>query len=167
MKICTCCKIEKIFSEFSPDKRLSSGLQSRCKSCFANIVKAKRLQNPKANRESVKRSVKKHYAKKLERNAEYRKANPDKVAQWKKRDRKENKTRVLSDNAMRRSLIKGETTSAIRQIYALRDFYKAMSLGENFHVDHIIPLSKNGLHIIENLRVIPAIDNLRKGASLI
>ena len=30
-------------------------------------------------------------------------------------------------------------------------------------VDHIVPLSRGGLHAYKNLRVIPAIDNLRKG----
>jgi 5-methylcytosine-specific restriction endonuclease McrA len=159
--------MEKALTEFSPDKRISSGLQSKCKKCFAEIVKMNRLQNPETTRASVKRSTEKHYAKKLERNNAYRKANPEKVKQWKKHDREENKARILSDNAMRRSMVKGETTSEIKQLYALRDFYKAMSLGDDFHVDHIIPLSKNGMHVIENLRVIPAIDNLRKGASLV
>jgi 5-methylcytosine-specific restriction endonuclease McrA len=129
-------------------------------------MKAKRSENPQAHRDSVKRSTQKHYAKKLERNNAYRKLNPEKVSQWKKQDRITNKTRVLSDNAMRRSLINDKTTSEIRQLYALRDFYKAMSLGDDFHVDHIIPLSKNGRHVIENLQIIPAIDNLRKGANL-
>lgn len=164
MKTCTCCKIEKPFCDFSPDKRIKSGLQSRCKLCFAEIMRLKRIENPIAHRESVKRSTQKHYFKKLERNNKYRAENPLKVKQWKRKDRTENKARVLSDNAMRRSLLKGETSPQIKQLYALRDFYKAMSLGDDFHVDHIIPLSKNGLHVFENLQIIPAIDNLRKGA---
>jgi len=167
MKTCSRCKVEKPLDEFSPDKRISSGLQSKCKKCFAEIVKIKRLENPEAHRQSVKLSTQKHYAKKIARNNSYRKEHPEKVRQWKKKDREENKARILSDNAMRRSLIKGENTSEIKQLYALRDFYKAMSLGDDFHVDHIVPLSKNGLHVFENLRVIPAIDNLRKGASLV
>lgn len=48
-------------------------------------------------------------------------------------------------------------------VYALRDFFEAMSLGEKFHVDHIHPIVKGGLHVLDNLQVIPAIDNLRKG----
>jgi len=166
MKICTRCKVEKPLFDFSPDKRLKSGVQTRCKSCLAEIVKIKRAENPQEHRDSIKRSVQKNYAKKLERNNRYRKENPEKVKEWKRKDRTVNKARVLADNAMRRTLLKGETSSSIKQLYALRDFYKAMSLGEEFHVDHIIPLSKNGLHVYENLRVIPAIDNLRKGANV-
>ena len=164
MKTCTCCKIEKPFSDFSPDARIKSGVQSRCKLCFVEIMRLRRAANPTAHRDAVRKSTKKHYAEKLERNNKYRAANPLKVKKWKRNDRVENKARVLADNAMRRSLLKGETSPQIKQLYALRDFYKAMSLGDEFHVDHIIPLSKNGLHVIENLRVIPAIDNLRKGA---
>ena len=164
MKICTCCKTEKPFSDFSPDARIKSGVQSRCKLCFVEIMRLRRAANPTANRNAVRKSTEKHYYKKLEPNHKYRAANPLRVKQWKRKDRVENKARVLADNAMRRSLLKGKTSPQIKQLYALRDFYKAMSLGDEFHVDHIIPLSKNGLHVIENLQVIPAIDNLRKGA---
>ena len=36
-----------------------------------------------------------------------------------------------------------------------------------FHVDHIMPLSRGGLHHEDNLRVIPAEENLRKHAKII
>jgi 5-methylcytosine-specific restriction endonuclease McrA len=35
-----------------------------------------------------------------------------------------------------------------------------------FHVDHIIPLAKGGAHLPENLQILPAEENLRKGAKL-
>ena len=164
MKLCTCCKVEKPLFDFSPDKRISSGVQSRCKPCYAQIIKERRQANPDAHRESVRKSTKKNYAAKLSRNNKYRQENPEKVKQWKRKDRIENKPRILADNAKRRALQQGETSAKIEQLYALRDFYKAMSLGDNFHVDHIVPLIRGGKHTFENLQVIPAIDNLRKGA---
>lgn len=163
MKVCTKCKIEKPLSDFSPDRRISSGLQSRCKSCFAEIAKQKRLENPQAHRDAVKKSTKKHYDRKLERNSRYRSENPEKIFEWKKNDRQRNKHRIQSDNAKRRAKLRVDNSGDIRQIYVLRDFYQAMSLGEKFHVDHICSLAKGGAHVAENLRVIPAIDNLRKG----
>jgi len=39
--------------------------------------------------------------------------------------------------------------------------------GEPYHVDHKIPLSKGGQHHQDNLRPIPAEENLRKGARII
>jgi len=163
MKICSLCKLEKPFTNFSPDKRASSGVQSRCKTCFAQIAHEIRLKNPEAHRQAVKKSTQKNYKAKLERNNLYRANNPEKVYQWKKKDRTENKARILADCAKRRTLLAGETSIEIQQLYVLRDFYQAMSLGERFHVDHIIPLSRGGLHVYKNMRVIPAIDNLRKG----
>lgn len=163
MKICSLCKVEKPLASFSPDKRESSGVQSRCKTCFAEIMRKRRAKNPEAHRLAVSKSTKKNYSAKLERNNIYRANNPEKVYQWKKKDRTENKARILADCAKRRTKLAGETSVEIQQLYILRDFYQAMSLGERFHVDHIIPLSRGGLHVYKNMRVIPAIDNLRKG----
>ena len=165
MKMCTCCKRLVELEGFSPDVRTKDGRQSRCKPCQAETAKAHRMSNPEAHREAVRRSTEKHYLKKLARNTAYRASNPEKIRQWKRKDRFENKSRILSDNAKRRAIGRQyENTSEVRQMYALRDFYIAMSLGEPFHVDHIQPLSRGGAHTVENLQVIPAIDNLRKGA---
>jgi hypothetical protein len=163
-KECSKCKQTKPFAEFSPDKRVPSGCQSRCKMCMAENRRIKHSLNPKHFRKLVADSVKRNYKKTLERNNKYRDNNPEKVAVWKKKDRITNKVRVNADNAMRRAKITTSITPEIKQIYALRDFYCSMSLGESFHVDHYIPLAKGGLHIAHNLRVIPAICNLRKGA---
>lgn len=162
-KPCSKCKIVKPFTEFSPDKRVPSGYQSRCKVCNAEHRRIKHKENPEHFRKLVSESVKRNYFKKLELNQRYRKLNPDKVYKWKAKDRALNKDRISADNAKRRSKLRSENTLAIRKFYALRDFYISMSLGDIFHVDHIIPISKGGLHDESNLQVIPAIDNLRKG----
>ena len=36
-----------------------------------------------------------------------------------------------------------------------------------FHVDHIIPLSRGGAHVFENLRIISAKENLAKGSKIV
>ena len=162
-KQCSKCKEVKLFANFSPDKRTTTGCQSRCKSCMAENRRQRHAANPEHFRKLVAESTKRHYEKKIQRNNEYRARNPEKVSAWKQKDRTVNKARVSADNAMRRSKMSGKLTPAINQMYALRDFYIAMSLGDNFHVDHITPLAKGGLHCHTNLRVLPAIDNLRKG----
>lgn len=162
-KQCSKCKKVKEFRYFSPDKRVPSGCQSRCKVCMAENRRLKHAENPEHFRRLVSESTKRHYDKKLQRNNDYRAKNPEKVFLWKQKDRTVNRARVSADNAMRRSKKIGGLTTEINQIYALRDFYISMSLGEKFHVDHIIPLAVGGKHCHTNLRVIPAIDNLRKG----
>lgn len=163
-KNCSACKRNLSGSMFSPDKRVPSGLASRCKTCQAEAVKQRRALNPAANRDAVKRSTEKHYAEKLARNRAYRAKNSHKVSQWKKSDRKNNKARVLADNALRRARIRSVLTVEIKQIYALRDFMSAMSLGDLFHVDHIIPLAAGGKHEAANLQILPARCNLLKGS---
>ena len=164
MKVCTVCKLEKPLTDFSPDKRISSGAQSKCKPCYAEIMRNRRLSDPAKHRAAVKKSRELHYEKVLKRNRTYRENNPEKVFEWKKKDRTVNKARILSDNAKRRSLTSKPATPEIVSIYVLRDFYEAMSLGDKFHVDHIVPLFRGGLHKFDNLQIISAIDNLRKGA---
>ena len=164
-KQCSKCKQTKPFAEFSPDKRVPSGCQSRCKVCMAENRRLRHAENPEHFRKLVSESVKRNYETKLQRNNKYRANNPDKVFSWKQKDRVVNKSRISADNAMRRTKLKTTITPEIKQIYALRDFYCAMSLGDSFHVDHIKPLAKGGLHTSSNLMVIPAICNLRKGVN--
>jgi 5-methylcytosine-specific restriction endonuclease McrA len=166
IKPCSVCNELKSGSMFSPDKRVPSGLSSRCKACNAADARNRRAQNPEKHRASVKKSTEKHYLKKLERNRQYRLNNPEKILDWKTKDRQRNKARILADNAGRRAKLKINLTPEIKQMYAMRDFMQAMSLGDCFHVDHIVPLSKGGLHTANNLQVIPAICNLRKGSRL-
>lgn len=164
MKICTSCKEQKPISEYSPSKRGGMGVQAKCKPCYAEIMRKRRTIDPTYSRNYAKTYVQKNYALVLEKTRIYRLNNPEKVAVWKKKDRTDNKVRISADCAMRRAKITTPITFEIKQLYALRDFYKAMSLGDEFHVDHIVPLAKNGQHIYSNLQVIPAICNLRKGA---
>jgi hypothetical protein len=164
-KQCSKCKEVKAFECFSPDNRVPSGCQSRCKFCVAENKRQRHAADPEHFRRLVAESTKRHYAKKIQRNNNYRAKNPEKVAVWKKKDRINNKPRINSDCAMRRAKITSKLTPEINQVYALRDFYIAMSLGDKFHVDHITPLAAGGKHCHTNLRVIPAIDNLRKGAN--
>jgi hypothetical protein len=50
------------------------------------------------------------------------------------------------------------------QIYCLRDSLNQAAGRIEYHVDHIQPLSRGGLHHPDNLRIVPAADNIRKGA---
>lgn len=54
----------------------------------------------------------------------------------------------------------------IKQIYWICSRLNAGVPWTPFHVDHIIPLSKGGLHHEDNLQILPAFENLRKGSKL-
>ncbi len=54
----------------------------------------------------------------------------------------------------------------IQQIYDQRDKLNQMAGFIQYHVDHIIPLSKGGWHHPDNLQVISGSDNVRKGTKV-
>lgn len=47
----------------------------------------------------------------------------------------------------------------------IREFYANCPPG--YEVDHIIPISKGGLHVLENLQYLPKIENRRKSNKLV
>ena len=75
-----------------------------------------------------------------------------------------------ADQKVKRSRVKVQTVlteaekAQVKNIYLLR--YRLSETGVEYHVDHRIPLSKGGKHHPDNLWVIPAVENLRKGAKL-
>lgn len=104
-------------------------------------------------------------------NREYYQRNRDELLERNRQWRLDNQDRMralrMSHEAARRAR-KNDTQvdgcPRVRAIYALAAALRAE--GRDVHVDHIVPLSKGGEHVIGNLRIIPAIDNLRKGARI-
>jgi len=67
--------------------------------------------------------------------------------------------------SIRHSQLSTAEQSQVKAIYRLR-IALTRATGIDYHVDHHIPLAKGGKHHPDNLWVIPAADNLRKGAKL-
>ena len=119
---------------------------------------------------------KKYYEKNKEELKEWRKAyyyrNKEKEAQYQREWYDKNRGHANALNA-KRNLAKKHRLPAwltdnnkkqIKIMYMLASSLTKIT-GISWHVDHIIPLQgKNvsGLHIPENLQVIPAIENIKK-----
>ena len=100
------------------------------------------------------------------------KANPQRAAEISKKCRLKNKARVLDNKAKYRASKRNRTPIwvdkehlwLIKQAYELAILRKKL-FGFEWHVDHIVPLNGklvSGLHVIENLQVIPGAENLLK-----
>lgn len=72
------------------------------------------------------------------------------------------KVREVSANY--RVKLKNQTPEDVDRI-AIKEFYDNCPLGHE--VDHIIPISKGGLHVLENLQYLTITENRRKGSKII
>lgn len=87
----------------------------------------------------------------------YREENKDKVRELKK----------VSEAKRRAVKIKASHKLTFTEEQLIKQYYKHSTrlqnkLGIEFHVDHIVPLSRGGLHHPSNLQVVPARWNMRK-----
>ena len=156
VQTCSKCAVEKELSEYVWDNRYNRP-KKKCKSCDAATYKAWRL----ANKEKV-----------LARNKKYREDNPDfRASVYEKASRNQSKyqsKRNASEGRRRATKMSAtppwlseEQLQEIKDIYWLAKDLKAVT-GEDYHVDHIHPLSKGGLHVPWNLQILPSDMNLRK-----
>lgn len=152
-KICGKCGELKPLSKFNKNKYGKHGIRSKCKKCdhayhtewYANNKKDKLKYNKEYD--AKHKDVRTKYLK--EYNKRWAKQNQDKrnITRAKYKAKKLKLTPELSD----------EETRKLELIYS-----KKHDLGSEWHVDHIIPLSKGGLHHPDNLQIIPKTENLRK-----
>lgn len=94
------------------------------------------------------------------------KANPIKVKALNQKYYRNNVYKFLARNTRRRELIK-QRTPLWACLASIQEVYKSCPKG--FHVDHIIPLRGRevcGLHVANNLQILPAQLNLVKGNCL-
>jgi hypothetical protein len=186
VKICTKCGESKDSSEFYSNGK--NGQHTACKACNREDGRLRRLANPDSARiaDAEKHQRRKgaanahcreYHAQNAGRRSEVEKAryiaDSDRIKRRTKEYRDANKHKVMAWNGKRRALVAQATPTwadidLIAAAYRLASDLTA-STGVIHHVDHVIPLKGKtvcGLHVQSNLAVIPAVDNLRKGARL-
>lgn len=97
----------------------------------------------------------------------WRAANPDKVREYVERykQRPEFLLMKAKHQRMRKAAQRAQTPykscPIISSIYALALAYR--EAGVDVHADHVMPLSRGGRHEWQNLSLLPARENMRKG----
>jgi len=98
----------------------------------------------------------------------WHKTNTEKIKVYAKTYRKDNRAMMYTHVAKRRALkmnqyekLSADDKFVIEECYGLMQL-RTTKMGFAWHVDHIIPLSKGGLHKPTNLQVVPATWNLQK-----
>jgi hypothetical protein len=182
----------KAYREANKEKRAASGRAYRAANkekiaasakayCEANKekVSAKRKAYYQANKDKCAKATKAWYLANKDRHFNLMKAwfaaNQDRMTEWKKAYYEANKDKFCAKGARRRALQNGQTPSDAKQSLIQTFYDQAVRLTKAwsaphidrkfrvaFAVDHIVPLSRGGLHEASNLQVIPAKLNARK-----
>jgi hypothetical protein len=143
-----------------------------------DLIRQQERERYSANRESKVLSIKKYYQANrdsiLSRNAKLYQAKADCIKASAKHYRQENREKVRAWNGTRRAALRNACPVWADKKAIAAKYREAVSMerktGIAHHVDHIIPLAGVmvcGLHVAENLAVIPAGDNLRKGVKYV
>jgi hypothetical protein len=135
---------------------------------YTAAARKKYWANPKAALEYQRMWRKNNPDKRRRAERRYREKYPDKALQKKRREVARNMAAYVARNRARRLGRKNDLSGApvrvrkiVQQIYntAIR---VSKCVGIEFQVDHVVPLSKGGSFLPENLRIVPAKVNLRK-----
>jgi hypothetical protein len=156
-KTCNTCKKDLPLSCFTKHPQAADGYQPKCRHC--------RKAYDAGRYESVR-------DKQIASARAWNLANPEKAreavrkADAKRRGAK-NASRKQYDEMLVQATPKWADLDAIRMFYEVADVLSRG--GVKFHVDHLVPIrgkEVRGLHVQDNLRVIPAFLNLKKGNRL-
>lgn len=147
MKHCPRCGETKAPTEFNAARASRDGLQPRCRPCD-NALNAEWRAKNKERRRAYDNSPQMR-----DKRRAYKKANPGVLS--------------LSDHRRRERVrsvpLTADEKRQIKAIYEQRDQLNAWS-GRRFEVDHIQPLARGGIHHPNNLQLLAAAENRRKGA---
>lgn len=170
-KTCTKCGETKPLEAFAKAKRGLHGRNSRCKVCKRAMCKEWRRENAEH-----KRAYQQDWrAANAERMGEYRRArylaNLEAEKEYSSNYQSANRAKYTALENKRRAAELSQTimwTEAHKKaVDALYEEAARLTkdTGTTHHVDHIYPLrgrDSHGLHVVWNLRVVPAEENLRK-----
>lgn len=143
-KVCSRCGVDKLLADFTLVTRAKSGYAAHCKECNAALARGWRMSDPERSRSSV---------------ARYKINHPDRVRATQQRSYERRLPDIIDYQASRRALKAGVAVEVVyRAIIWERDngicgICLEPADPHNWHLDHIIPLSRGGEHSYVNTRV--------------
>ena len=162
MKTCSTCGESKPYSEFwkSRNGRTKDGYKGECKDCATARRRKWAAQNKDKEAEYNRRRYQKNPAKYIGASKEWAEANPERAKESKRNREAKRRARRHSsyvENVDPKKVF--ERDGGVCQICG-------DSIGDNgYHINHVIPLVKGGMHSYANTQLAHPRCNLVKGAS--
>lgn len=192
-KVCSRCKEEKSLGDFYKDARKKDGLYPHCKSCHNKLTtdyERRRYASDSEFRQRKQAANQRWAAKNPDKviayrtNEEFKDHRREYMRDWRDeheehlrvydRSYKQNNRPQRAENQARRNARKRLATIEPVDFDEIleRDglwCYLCQSEVEpdDIHFDHVVPLSKGGMHTMDNIRVTHSVCNLRKGDRLL
>lgn len=169
MKICSRCNIKKELKLFPKSKSCTDGHRSYCKACnaidakhYATVSKLHIQQYQKQYRLDNLTYLQKYHSNYLKNGGDkvrkkYRDDNPERIKLLKSHN-ETIRRRSKQTSSLTGTEYSDWVTSQIKLCT-----YCGISCSEAFHVDHIEPLNKGGLHELDNLTIACPSCNTSKG----
>lgn len=175
LKVCCTCKRELLFNEFNKNKSCIDGLSRMCRSC----TKQNGRKYYQDNREHMKERTRKWRKENPEKMKEYRLNNLDYFIDYNQKYRQDHKDYfkqyhkehdkeylnsergrlVFKRTQHRRRAIEksAKGSHTVDELQSMLVFfenkcaYTGETLEQDYHLDHVVPLSKNGTNYIWNI----------------
>jgi hypothetical protein len=167
MRECPTCKEYKNKSEYYPKDFCTLG--KSCKECRQKYAQKYYLKNKEKIKFRAETWRKENKERWNELGRKWRKDNPLKSSESMRKSYEKNITKHTIKSLCKRAHKKQATPSWSNHFF-ISEIYKLAILrtkitGIKWHVDHVVPIKSKlvcGLHVEDNLMVIPAVQNLKK-----
>lgn len=187
MKTCRKCGVDKPVSDFNKRERNRDGLDTRCRECGRIASAAWRVANPERASAAVAAWHAAHPESNRAASARYRARNPEKrkaiKAKWEASNPEKMKAaranwrasnpealRIHSQNRRARSRASaGRLSKGLAdRLFTLQRGKCACGckqpLGDDYHLDHRMPLALGGTNTDDNMQLLTATCNMQKNA---
>lgn len=170
MLLCSRCQEEKPEEAFYVDKAKKRGYYSHCKTCHNATVRAYHVAHPEVRAAANKRFRQGNgRQRRITYSASWNQAHPEYFVTYRREHRKEH----ARNEQKRRALLHGQFIEDVdhHMVYerdqGICGICQAEVTWTDFSLDHIIPISKGGLHSYANTQTSHLACNIAKGVTIL
>lgn len=161
MKQCCHCKEKKVIDDFYRSRNRPDGHASVCKGCSKELRAAWIAAHPEKVAEYSRQKYQLHGVTHRAATQRWRKEHPERWKEIRRTAQSARRARKLNQ------FIENVDPAIVYEMHGGRCGICGEFIAEDFHVDHVIPLARGGMHGYINVQPAHPACNLRKSAKII